>query len=359
MSAPSSDFPHTLRAFRLRAGLSQEALAERSGISTRAISDMERGLRKRPHPDTIRRIAAALELSDEDRAGLLFFGRLESTTTPTVSPERGFQVPLALPSLPRRFDSFVGRETERATLVDIIERSRVRLVTLVGPGGVGKTRLSLEVAAELTSRFADGVAFVDLSPLTEPGQVIAALAAVIARTIDPSAPPSQALATALRNRELLLVLDNFEHLLDAAALVSELLAACSRLTILVTSRAPLRVRGEQRFPIAPLATPKIAESDIDLLRKSPAVELFYQRARQVEPAFTIDGESAKTIGGDLPPARRIATCHRAGGLPSVPPTSRPADHALARAGRRHARRPSATANDAEYDRLELRFAASK
>ena len=148
MSAPSSDFPHTLRAFRLQAGLSQEALAERSGISTRAISDMERGLRKRPYPDTIRRIAIALKSSGEDRADLLNFGRLESTGTSAVSPERGFQVPLALPTLPRPIDSLVGREAERATLVDIIERRRVRLVTLVGPGGVGKTRLSLEVAAE-------------------------------------------------------------------------------------------------------------------------------------------------------------------------------------------------------------------
>ena len=92
------------------------------------------------------------------------------------------------------------------------------------------------------------------------------------------------------------MLDNFEHLLDAATLVSELLAACPRLTILVTSRVPLRVRGEQRIPIAPLATPKITDTDLDRLLRSPAVELFHQRARQVDPAFTIDGENAKTVG---------------------------------------------------------------
>ncbi len=305
MVAPSSDFAPTLRAYRLKAGLSQEALAERSGISTRAISDMERGLRKRPYPDTIRRIAAALDLSSEDRAILFGIHRPESDKT-AVLGEAGFRVPLALPPLPKPFDSLVGRSAEISMLVITLGEDRARLVTLVGPGGVGKTRLGLEVTAKLASRFADGVAFVDLAPLTEPDQVVMALTSIIEQTSNPSAPPRQALVAALRNRELLIVLDNFEHLVDAATLVSDLLATCPRLTILATSRVPLRLRGERRIPVAPLTTPKIAETSVDRIRESPAIELFNQRAQQVDPLFMVDSQNALIVS---------EICRRLDGLP--------------------------------------------
>lgn len=182
--------------------------------------------------------------------------------------------------------AIVGREAEAAALGELLADPEVRLVTLVGPGGIGKTRLALAVAAEAADRpdgFADGVWFVDLAPVTDPGQVPVAVAAALGVRPEGTAPLLDLLADRLQGRRVLLVLDNFEQVLGAAPGLATLLAACPEVTVLVTSRTVLRLRGEREVPLAPLA-------------EAAAVELFVARAREVRPDFRLTGATAAAVG---------------------------------------------------------------
>ncbi|KAA9159325.1 helix-turn-helix domain-containing protein [Amycolatopsis acidicola] len=260
-----STFSARLRRFRLAAGLTQEALAERAGVSPRAVSDLERDPRRVPRLDTVRLLADALALGDNDRAALLVAAR-----------------PAALPAAPPLMPPLIGRAGVSAALVEVLERGETRLLTLTGPGGVGKTRLALDVLDKLRARYPDGTLFVDLSPLRDPAQVTAAIAQQ-AGLGDPSpVPMGERLATAFRDKRALLLLDNFEHVIDAGSGLLALLTACPGLVALVTSRAPLRVRAEREYRIAPLES---GDSD------APAVRLFVERATAagvpVEPDETI------------------------------------------------------------------------
>ncbi len=190
----------------------------------------------------------------------------------------------------------------------------VRLVTLTGPGGVGKTRLALHVAQDLASAFADGIAFVALTPLTDPALVAPIVATALGVREAGDRSLTDSLADALRDRALLLVLDNFEQVLAAAPLLAELLGACPLLTFLVTSRAPLHVSGEHLFPVPPLALPDPAGPP-EQVAEAEAVRLFVARARAADPAFALTAENAASAAGDLPPPRRFAAGHRAGGGP--------------------------------------------
>ena len=166
-------------------------------------------------------------------------------------PPRTLEVPS---NLPAQLTSFVGREAEVAARRTLL--AGTRLLTLTGPGGTGKTRLALRVAGEVSGEFADGTFFVDLAPVSDPALVIPTIAATLGvREEGWERPVREALEDHLRDRRLLLLLDNFEQVLDAAALVPELLARAPALTVLVTSRAPLRVRGEQVVSIPPLEVP--------------------------------------------------------------------------------------------------------
>ncbi|MFN2471280.1 MAG: BTAD domain-containing putative transcriptional regulator [Gaiellaceae bacterium] len=197
--------------------------------------------------------------------------------------------------LPAPASSLVGRGLERAAVTALLGRDDVRLLTLTGPGGTGKTRLALEAAAELAPGFVDGAAFVDLAPLDEPALVPATVARAL-DVVESEVATVERLKQALRPRAMLLVLDNFERVDDAAPLVSELLSAAPDLKVLVTSRVVLRLSGEHEYPVPPLRIPDRAlVRDLEGLGRNEAVALFVARARAVQHDFRLSRENAEAV----------------------------------------------------------------
>ena len=203
-------------------------------MSARGISDLERGARTHPYPATVRRLAVALALSDADRTVL------ERAATRIEAEPSG-----PVGALPTPLSSFVGREQQVAVVRKVLAVER--LVTLLGPGGIGKTRLAIEVAAGLGEVFADGVVFVALANVRDPGLVVGAVAEALGIQEMGSRPLTDRVRSRLRRAHTLVMLDNFEHVLPAAAAVGVLLADCPRLHLLVTSRVPLRLSGEREL----------------------------------------------------------------------------------------------------------------
>jgi predicted ATPase/class 3 adenylate cyclase len=216
---------------------------------------------------------------------------------------RSLEIPT---NLPVRLTTFVGRERELALVTELLDSSR--LVTLTGPGGTGKTRLAVEAASGVLDRFPDGVFFVDLASITDPALVPSAiLTAVGPRGGAGPRSELERLEIELRDRAILLVLDNFEQVIDAAASVGTILAAAPGLRVLATSRAPLRLEGEQELPVAPLYLPGAGEPvSPDDLYRFEAVALFAERARAFDPGFAIDDGNAGVI---------VEICRRLDGLP--------------------------------------------
>ena len=197
-------------------------------------------------------------------------------------------------NLPGQLTSFVGRDEEVVAVGTLLDVSR--LVTLTGPGGTGKTRLALEVAAERLGRHSDGVFFVELAPITDPRLVAPAIGGVIGVREVPGRQMDDVIGEGLRDREVLLVLDNFEQVTDAAPLVTELLAAAPRLTVLVTSRSVLHIRGEREHPVPPLAIPDVAHlPTLEALSQYEGVALFVARGREARSDFRITPSSAPAI----------------------------------------------------------------
>ncbi|CAA9560614.1 MAG: hypothetical protein AVDCRST_MAG49-2520 [uncultured Thermomicrobiales bacterium] len=293
-------FGARLRALREAAGLTQELLAERAGLTANAVGALERGERRRPYPHTVRALADALGLGDAGRAALA-----ESLPPPdraTASPET-----LAAPCLPTPPTRLIGREREAAALADLLTTPEPRLVTLTGPGGVGKTRLALHVAAEVADSVPDGVVLVSLAPIADPTLVVPTIAEALGLREPSGRGSGDAVRAYLRTRRLLLVLDNVEHLLAAALEIADLLAASPGLRILATSRAPLHVRGEQEYPVGPLALPDLSRVPTpEGALASSAVRLFVERAREVSPAFALTSANAAAVA---------AICRRLDGLP--------------------------------------------
>ncbi len=197
-------------------------------------------------------------------------------------------------NLPVDMTSFVGRERELTDLRALLRASR--LVTLVGPGGSGKTRLAQHVASSLADAFPDGITFVDLAPISDPSLVEATIAGALRLRSEDPRSPHERLIEYLRDRQLLLILDNFEQLLTAAPAVVELVEAAARASVLVTSRAPLRVRGEQTFQVPPLAVPGDLKASPTVALSYDAVTLFVERARSIRPDLTISAADLPVIG---------------------------------------------------------------
>jgi predicted ATPase/class 3 adenylate cyclase/Tfp pilus assembly protein PilF len=210
-------------------------------------------------------------------------------------------------NLPVQPTPLIGREEEVVTLQQMLGRAEVRLVTLTGPGGTGKTRLALRVAADLLDRFRDGVYFVDLAPIHAPALVAATIAQTLGVRDTGEGSLLESLKRHLREKQHLLVLDNFEQVLAAAQTVAELLGAAPRLKVLVTSRAVLRLRGEQEFVVLPLAGPDPRRlPTVEALSQYAAVALFVQRAASARPEFKLAHENAPAVA---------EICHRLDGLP--------------------------------------------
>jgi predicted ATPase/transcriptional regulator with XRE-family HTH domain len=289
-------FGEVLRRLRERAGLTQQELAELADLTPHAISSLERGTRTRPYPHTVRSLADALSLPESERAALI--AAVPSRQKPDTQPTARRPVGLVVPPT-----AMFGREDDVSAVTNLL-RSGAPLVTLTGPGGVGKTRLAAAVSEAVADDYPDGVIQVSLAPLVDSTAVIATTARALGLTGSDGTAAFDVVVDHLRRLRLLLVLDNFEHLLSAAPDVGRLTALCPDLRVLVTSRSALRVRAEHEYAVAPLALPRREAATAEMLAAAPAGALMLDRARAVAVSPT---------GEDVP--AYVELCHRLAGLP--------------------------------------------
>ena len=318
-------FGESLRRYRIAAGLTQEELAERAGLSTRGIQDLERGARQSPRQATLRRLAAALGEPELE-----------------LNVERPQPANGAATRLPLALSSFVGRERELVELRSLVSRSR--LVTLTGGGGIGKTRLAYEVAAAMVARDFAAVSVAELAAIDDGGLVVTAVASALGIREQPFRPLIETLRDALQGRAVLLVLDNCEHQIAACvALADALLGGSLTLHILATSREPLRMQGETVWRVPPLTLPDPGRWRRTCWTRTER-PVFVERARAASPNLTLGDRDVHAI---------VVICQRLNGVPlAIEAGRRPHQHAQHRADRHSARRRHATADEWKSQRAD-------
>ena len=285
---PPGSFGAQLKALREAAGFTQEELATIAGLSVHGVSALERGERRRPHVETVRALSAALDLTGATRDAFLRSARAPADHA-AADELIGVSLPVPLTAL-------LGRDADLQTLRHWIADPVIRLITLTGPGGAGKTRLALELVREIAEEGSARVVFVSLAPVREASFVGAAIAEALGLSDVAAFDLPRRARAACHDQPTLLVVDNFEHVLDAASVIAHLLTSVPPLRVLVTSRAPLRVRGEREYGVGPLELKADSEAmpPADLARV-PAVRLFLERVRDVQPDFRLTAANGPTV----------------------------------------------------------------
>ena len=310
----SRTFGGWLHQQRHARGVTQDELAEHLGFSAALLRKLEAGER-RPSGQIAELLADYFCVPADERAAFVAFARTGPATGADVGTISGAGSPRApwrsaylhQTNLPALLAPLIGREREGAAATNQLRHPKTRLLTLTGPPGIGKTRLGLHVAVGLVGHFADGVFFVDLAPVSDPDLVLPTVARTLGLQEAGDQPIARVLLGYVRGQRMLLLLDNFEQVLDAALAVVRLLEASPWLKVLVTSREALHVRGERRFPVPPLGLPDLQQLPaLAELAGYPAVALFVERAQAVDPEFALTEENAADVA---------AVCIGLGGVP--------------------------------------------
>jgi predicted ATPase/DNA-binding XRE family transcriptional regulator len=285
-------FGEWLRQRRKSLDLTQEQLADRVSCSPDMIRKIEGGVR-RPSRQVAELLADLLRVPADERDTFKNFARGigASVRSPEIAYDRR-----SLSNVPAPITRLIGREAAVAEIADRLLQDGIRLLTLTGPPGIGKTSLATQVGWQLLARFPDGVFFVPLAPTADPASVPATIAHTLGLLDQGDRPVLETLAKRLNDKQTLLLLDNFEQVVEAAPAVSYLLERCPQLSVLVTSRAALHVRGERQFPVPSLDLPDLqALPSTELLARNPAVALFVERAQAVKPGFVLTEDNAPAV----------------------------------------------------------------
>ena len=284
-------FGALLRKLRIAAGLSQEALAERARISGKAVGALETGARRAPYRETVEQLLGALDATPAERAQLLDLAEAARGRKPRIAPKSADAFAENLPVPPTRL---IGRDEDVAAAAHLLDTHR--LVTLVGPGGVGKTRAAIEVAQSQRAQFPDGIAFVDLAALSDPAAVLPTIGSIVG--VAPAQTPTpESLAEFLHARRVLLVLDNCEHVLTPVTQFARtLLRSAGTSRMLATSREPLGTDGETTFQIRALAfPPSDARLNAGSALRFAAIELFCERAASRDREFALTDDNCAAV----------------------------------------------------------------
>jgi predicted ATPase/DNA-binding XRE family transcriptional regulator len=292
-------FGEWLRRQRMGKGMTREQLANQIGCATITLRKIE-SEERRPSGQIVERIAEIFKIPTNERKKFLSFSRGDWIKAPSEERDEApwqKNTQTTHTNLPASLTSLIGREQELATISDYLSNPDVRLVTLIGSPGIGKTSLGLQAAREALSSFANGVFFVALAPLEEPGLIALTVVQTLGFVETANKIPLEHLKQGIGDKQMLIALDNVEHLIEGTAvLVSDLLSACPRIKILTTSREALRIPGEWLYFVPPLNVPEaVSTIDLETLSQFSALTLFAERARAVRPDFALNADNIQMV----------------------------------------------------------------